>query len=91
MVKDGVVPMAYTTHSADCGVCGDRTPPVANDIGAKLKRLARRLADALAAQRRREFDREIARLLAQSGGRLTDSMEREIMQKVFASDWSLPQ
>jgi hypothetical protein len=29
--------------------------------------------------------------MAQSGGRLTDSMEREIFRKVFASDWSLPQ
>ena len=58
--------------------------------GARLKRLARRLIDALEAQRRSEVDREIARLLAQSGGRLTDSLEREIMQKVFASDWSLP-
>jgi hypothetical protein len=46
---------------------------------------------ALEAQRRREVDREIGRLLARSGGRITDSMEREIMQKVFASDWSLPQ
>ena len=83
--------MAYTTHSGDCGLCGDRTAPVANGVGAKLKRLARRLTDALAAQRQREVDREIARLLARSGGRITDSMEREIMQKVFASDWSLPQ
>jgi hypothetical protein len=53
--------------------------------------VARRLSNALAAQRRSEVDRGIARLLAQSGGRLTDSLEREIMQKVFASDWSLPQ
>jgi hypothetical protein len=53
--------------------------------------VARRLTDALDAQRRRDVDREIDRLLAQSGGRLTDSVEREIMQKVFASDWSLPQ
>ena len=30
------------------------------------------------AQRRREVDQEIARVLAQSGGRLTDSVEREI-------------
>jgi enoyl-CoA hydratase/carnithine racemase len=54
------------------------------------KRLARRLNDALRAQLWREVDREIARLLAQSGGRLTDSLEREIMRKVFASDGSLP-
>ena len=70
-------------------VRGDRAAPVANGVDAKLKQLARRLSFALKAQR--QIDREIARLLAQSGGRLTDSMEREIMQKVFASDWSLPQ
>jgi hypothetical protein len=71
-------------------VCLDRTAPVAN--GARLKRLARRLTDALVeGQRRRDVDWEIARLLARCGGRLTDSLEREIMQKVFASDWSLPQ
>ena len=73
-------------------VCVDRTAPVANGVGTWLKRLSRRLTDALVeAQRRRDVDREIARLLAQSGGRLTDNLEREIMQKVFASDWSLPQ
>ena len=72
-------------------VCGDRAAPVANGVGARLKRLACRLTDAVEAPRRREVDREAARLLAQSGGRLTDSMEREIFRKVFASDWSLPQ
>ena len=72
-------------------VCGDRAVPVANGVGAKLKRLARRLTDAVEAPRRTEVDREAARLLAESGGRLTDSMEREIFRKVFASDWSLPQ
>ena len=83
--------MAYTTHGGHFGLCSDRTAPVANGIGAKLARLARRLTDALAAQRQREVDREIARILARSGGRITDSMEREIMRKVFESDWSLPQ
>ena len=83
--------MASATRSGDFGLCGDRTAPVAYGIGARLKRLTRRLTDALEAQRQRDVDREIARLLAQSGGRLTDSLEREIMRKVFASDWSLPQ
>ena len=83
--------MAHTTPSGDFGLCSDRATPDANGVGARLKRLARRVTDALAAQRRREADREIGRLLARSGGRITDSMEREIMQKVFASDWSLPQ
>jgi len=91
MVNDEVGLMAYTTHSGDFGRCGDRAAPVANGVGAKLKRLARRLTGALAAQRQRELDREIARLLARSGGRITDSMEREMMRKALASDWSLPQ
>ena len=83
--------MGYAMHSGDFGLCSDHTAPVANGVGAKLKRLARRLTDTLDAQRQREVDREAARLLAQSGGRLTDSLEREIMQKVFASEWSPPQ
>jgi hypothetical protein len=64
--------------------------PFANGIGAKLARLTSRLNDALAAQRQRDVDREIARLLARSGGRITDSTEREIMRKALESDWSLP-
>jgi len=83
--------MTYGTSSENFGLCCDRAAPVANGVSAKLKRLARRLTEALEAQRRSEVDREIAHLLAQSGGRLTDSLEREIMQKVFASNWSLPQ
>jgi hypothetical protein len=83
--------MTGFTHSGDFALSGARTAPVANGVGAKLERLARRLTGALEARRRSEVEREIAGLLAQSGGRLTDSLEREIMQKVFASDWSLPQ
>jgi hypothetical protein len=83
--------MASAMHTGDFGLSGDRVAAVASGIGAKLKGLGRRLNDALEAPRRSEVDREIARLLAQSGGRLTDSLEREIMQKVFASDWSLRQ
>jgi hypothetical protein len=49
------------------------------------------LSDVSAAQRQRQVDREMAGLLARSGGRLTDSMEREMMEKALASDWSLPQ
>jgi hypothetical protein len=79
------------THGESFGPGGDRMASVANGVGAKLWGLGRHLTDALEARRRSEIDREIARLLAQSRGRLTDSMEREIMQKVFASDWSLPQ
>jgi hypothetical protein len=83
--------MAYTAQSGDFGLSGERKASVANGIGAKLARLARRLSEAPAAQRQSEVDREIALLLARSGGRITDSMEREMMEKALVSDWSLPQ
>ena len=83
--------MAYMADSEDFGLSGERKGSVANGIGAKLARLARRLSEAPAAQRQREVDREIALLLARSGGRITDSMEREMMEKALVSDWSLPQ
>ena len=83
--------MAYTTHSGNFGGCGDRASPVADGVGAKLKRFARSLTGGLAGRRESEVDREMARLLTRSGGRITDSMEREMMRKALASDWSLPQ
>jgi hypothetical protein len=83
--------MAYAAHSKNFDRSGDRTAPVTSGIGAKLARLAGLLSEVSAAQRQKEVDREIALLLARSGGRFTDSMEREIMEKALASDWRLPQ
>lgn len=37
-----------------------------------------RLSDAFAAARMRQADREIARLIELQGGRITDSLERQI-------------
>ena len=51
-------PMASPTRIGDFSLCGDRTAPVANGVGARLKRLARRLTDALEAQHRSGVERE---------------------------------
>ena len=83
--------MACTTHGVDFGHCGDRTARIESGVSSWLRRLARRLSDALDATRQRDVDREMARLLARSGVRITDSIEREMMRKVLESDWSLPQ
>jgi hypothetical protein len=91
MVNDEGAMMSCTTHTGDFGLSGVRTAQVANGIGVKLARLVRRLSGVPGAQRQRQVDREMAGLLARSGGRLTDSMEREMMEKALASDWSLPQ
>lgn len=83
--------MACMTHHGDFARSSVRASPVENSVAGKLRKLVRRATDALAAQRRNGVDREIARLLAHSGGHFTDSMEREIMRKALGSDWSLPQ
>jgi hypothetical protein len=90
MVDREVGPMEYTAHRGDFDLCSERAAPVANGVGVKLKRLARRLTDALAQQRQRKVDREIALVLARSGGRITDSIEREMMRIALESDWNLP-
>jgi hypothetical protein len=82
--------MSCTTQTGYFGLSDDRMAPVANGIAARLAGLVRRLGDVPAAQRQRQVDREIGSLLARSGGRLTDSMEREMMEKTLASDWSPP-
>jgi len=46
--------------------------------------LLRRLLDAMEASRQRQVDREIARYIHDNGGRLTDTIERE-MERRFLS------
>jgi hypothetical protein len=48
----------------------------------------RRILDVLSAWDRQQKEREIGELLARSGGRLTDELERRIMQREMAADWS---
>jgi hypothetical protein len=91
MVNREVGSMEHTTHCGDFAVCSDGMAPVANGIGSKLARLGRRLTDALAQHRQRDLDREVGAVFARSGGRIMESMEREIMRRVLASDWSPPQ
>jgi hypothetical protein len=83
--------MEYTTKGRDFAACNDRPAPVPSGIGAKLARLARRLTDALAQKGQRDVERRMARLLARSSGRVTDSTEREILREAVASDWNPPQ
>jgi hypothetical protein len=39
--------------------------------------------------RQRRADRQIAGFIARSGGRLTDDLERRMMQRLTTSDWSV--
>jgi hypothetical protein len=51
--------------------------------------ILRRILDFLSAWDQKQKDREIERLLARSGGRFTDALERRILQREMTSDWSV--
>jgi hypothetical protein len=50
--------------------------------------VVRRILNGLSAWDRKQKEREIGHLLARSGGRFTDEIERRIMLREMASDWS---
>jgi hypothetical protein len=77
--------MATITHGAVLTLYGDLAASVANTVSSRLKKVGRGLSEAFEAQGRREVDRKIARVLALSGGRLTDSVEREIARTLLES------
>jgi hypothetical protein len=59
--------------------------PVAGTVG-----VLRRIFDAIIEPRQKQADRDIARFLARSGGRLTDNMEREMTRRLLTGgDWNV--
>jgi hypothetical protein len=51
--------------------------------------LLRRIVRAMVESRQRQTDREIARFLARSGGRLTDDMERRLTQHLLSRNCTI--
>jgi hypothetical protein len=49
--------------------------------------LLRRVFDAVFESRQRQADKTIARFISNSGGRLTDDLERRMMARLTTSDW----
>lgn len=82
--------MSYTAHHKNLAAyVGD--PPkrnVAVNRGGILRRTFGAFLDAMEKSRQKQTEREIANFVASRGGRLTDDLEREMMRRLFASDWS---
>jgi hypothetical protein len=70
--------MAYATDHLEFARYYD---PAARKAGHRG--LLRRAYDALHASRQRQADRDIAAYVERSGGRLSDSIERELMDRVM--------
>jgi hypothetical protein len=54
---------------------------------AEEPRLLGRIFDAVIQSDQRRSDAEIGDILARSGGRFTDAMEREMFQRQYPSNW----
>ena len=63
--------------------------PVPPETAAKALKpgLLRRLADAVMRARQKQVDSELAQYVQRSGGRLTDDIERQMMQQLYG-DWN---
>ena len=50
-------------------------------------RILKRVLHAISGWDQAQADQEIGRMLTRSGGRLTDDLERRMMQRVMTSNW----
>ena len=78
--------MSYTANHRDLAAYVD-DPPRHNRVGI-LRRVFGALLKAMDESRQRQVEREIANYVALRGGRMTDSLEREIARRLFTSDWN---
>ena len=79
--------MTYAAHRKDfAGYVGHAPVSKAGPVAEKPGVL-RRIYDAILESRQRSANQEIARYLAQSGGRLTNNLEREVMERLMSGNW----
>jgi len=63
--------------------------PAGNSAPASKPGILRRAVQAMFESRQAQVDREIARFLARSGGRLTDDMERRLTEHLLSRNWTV--
>jgi hypothetical protein len=66
----------------------DKASTTGGDAVADKAGVLWRIFDLIIEPRQKETDRDIARSLAQSGGRLTDDIERETTQRFLTGNWN---
>jgi hypothetical protein len=79
--------MSSTTHVAHFRFFGASGADRRAGARAGWLPLLRRLFEALIEPDQRRIDREMAAILARSGGRFTDAMEREAFQRQLSPNW----
>ena len=83
--------MNYAAHHRDFPYFRDKASTTRSNAVTNKAGILRRIFDAIIESRQKQADRDIARFLARSGGRLTDDMEREMTQRLSTGNWSARQ
>ena len=83
--------MTHVANRKNLASYVSHNPPKRNAVVKKVdivRRIFAAILDAMHESRRRQAEREIANFVARQGGRITDDLEREMMRRLFMSDWS---
>jgi len=75
--------MANAAHHSHLAHYSTREASLQSNTNAKKPGVLWRICDAIVESRQKSANREIALRLARSGGRITDSIEREITQSLL--------
>ena len=80
--------MSYAVHHRNLVPCSGEKISRRSTAAPNKPGLFRRMLNCVLESRQKQADRDIARFLARSGGRLTDEMEREMTQRLFSGNWN---
>ena len=83
--------MTYAANYRDFGSHFRDKNSAKSGPDANKRGILRRIFGAIFETRQDQIEREVARFVARSGGRITDDIERQIMQHFFASNWNARQ
>ena len=79
--------MTYAARLTEFVPCASEK--AARPAVAKRRGIVRRIYDAILVSRQRHADRDIARYLERTGGRITDDIERRMTQRLLSGDWNM--
>jgi hypothetical protein len=81
--------MAYAAHHSHLAHCSTQEATLQSNTNGKKPGVLWRIFDAIVESRQKSINREIALRLARSGGRITDSIEREITQSLLKGNFKV--
>jgi hypothetical protein len=83
--------MTYAANYRDFGSYFRHKDSAKSSPDANKPGILRRIFGVIFETRQEQIEREVAHFVVRSGGRITDDIERKIMQRFFASNWNARQ